>query len=400
MRQTLQLDWDFLEIEKEEEWVEMTAIPVAEDADRSHGRGDKRAWMSMMALTVVAVAIVGFRLWLIAEEGAAAIERDLGALTQTETISMRKFSAHDLPATTVESVRLNASGAMVCVVVTETLASGESVSRSETRFYKPVGNQWRRTAPISSFWGRAAEMETATLHFDFHALDRPYVEAIAEPLAAYHQALRGLLGLPAPTQPMTVTIAPDSVPIRMSGPDGAIVLPSPRLYSAPSEPVRVAIFMDATRAILTVRTFNEAISYYHVTPNWQPHVDALQGWVLLRGGNLPEYLASQTGSEKASCCRCSPYAFNAMLNGNDADYYDSPGYAEYGSGALTAAVHALIDCLAHSHRIDAVPALLAGFRHHESWSTLAPDVFGVSAKDLARLWACNREATGSPLTSP
>jgi len=300
----------------------------------------------------------------------------------------------------VESVRINASGAMVCVVVTETLASGESVTHRETRFYKPVGNQWRRTAPISSFWGSAAEFETATLHFDFHALDRPSVEAVAESLEAYHQALRGLLGLPTPTQPITLTVAPSSVPIRISGANGAIELSSPRLYYASTEQARVVILMDVSRAMLTARVFNEAISYYGVGPNWQPHVDALHEWVLLREKSLPGYLTSETQCETPASCRCSPQAFNAMLGDNFKDYHYGHLYADYRSDTLTAAAQAFYDCLFQCGRIDAVTALLAGFSKHESWTTLAPDVFGVGAVELASLWMCNGESAEPPLASP
>ena len=180
------------------------------------------------------------------------------------------------------------------------------------------------------------------------------------------------------------------------------MLSSPLLYHVATERARTATLMDLTREMLTTKTIDEAISLYHVPPRWQPHVAVLHTWILLRYEDLPRLLSSEAECGRQSGYQCSPYTFGAMLTDYDYtdDYFYVPGYAEYRGGQFAIAGQSFFDCLVYCDRIDAVPALLAGFGHHMSWATLAPDVFEVSLEELGRLSMCNVDAADLPLSSP
>lgn len=344
MQKTIQLDWDYLEVE-EEEWATLVDIPAGENVDRHNTSHTRRAWLGILTALVCAMAIVSFRLWLQAEQGARQIERELGALAQTETIALRKFMPHDPPATSVESVRINASGAMVCIVVTETIPAGETITRKETLFYRPATGRWQRTEPLSSFWGAAAELESGAIHFNFHELDRPYVTAIAEPLDAYDQTLRHLLGLPP--QNIAITVVPKQISLGSTTSDGTILQSSPLLYTATTESERATKLLRFLRSVLVSRAIEEVISYNRILPNWKPLVFYLHEWIALQGEHLPELREPQPAYGKQPYNRCTSYALTMMLTDNTDDYYHSLGYPEYRQGALAASAYAFFDCLAY-----------------------------------------------------
>lgn len=389
MRHPIQLDWDVLEVE-EEEWTVLTTIPADQNVGRPHHRSQRQAWLGVLTVAVVALTLLTVRIWRKAEEGVAQIEQDLGALVQAETLAAHKHSRAALPLTGVATVRINASGAMVHVVITETLPSGKTISTRQTHFYRPASGAWRRTQPLSSFWGRAAELETKTIHFDFHELDRPYVEQVAEPLDAYNQTLRHLLGLPALAQPITVTIAPTYVQPGVIAPDAPIVHSSPVLYFVSDESERADKLRMSTRAILLSRSIEEASAFHHVAPTWRPLLSSLHAWLVLQGDHLP---LPQDSTEQGAAPHkgCTPYALGALLADNTDDYVFTPGYAAYRASGVSASTNAFFDCLVYCDHIDDLPALLDGMSRHQHWSTLAPATLAMSVQDVGRMWSCKDE---------
>ncbi len=397
MQKTIQIDWDYLEVE-EEDWANLVDIPADENADRPQRRTHRRAWIGILTLWICAMAIVGFRLWLQAEKGARQIEREVGALAQMETVAIRKFKPQDLSSISVESVRVNASGAMVRLVVTETVASGETFSRLETRFYRPTMGKWQRSEPLPSFWGAADELESGAIHFDFYKLDRPYVAAIAEPLDSYNRSLRSLLGLP--TQHITITVVPRQVLLGSTTLEGAVMQSSPILYTATTESERTAKLLRFLRSVMASRAIEEVIRYNHIPPNWMPLVSYLHEWIVIQGEHLSDLQESQPEHGQQPRNRCTPSLLDTMLSGNTEDYYHSPGYAEYRTTALSNSAYAFFDCLVFCGQIDKLPALLNGFGHHDDWTTLAPAVFGVPVGEFTHLWACDGGCATAPLPSP
>ncbi|MCB0052535.1 MAG: hypothetical protein KDE24_23660, partial [Caldilinea sp.] len=366
MREITQLEWEILEAE-EEEWVEVTMAPPADEPRPAH-----RQWLAKLLGSVALLAtlsgMIGYRLVQDAEAGIAATERHIGTLVQVETIRQPPSGAAQAVSSAVDTVLVKGNGAMVRVVVTETSSLGRVLPHIETRFYERCPAGWRRTEPIPAFWGEPAVLETPTLHFEFYELDRPYVEAVAEPIDTYHVALRQILGLAALAVTGRVTVAvttnyvaPGTVP-----PDGTLVEPSPYLYfAAPPGREGPLLYAEAEttllhrlQAQLRTRTIQESRDVYGIQVMWQPLAGHLEFWLREHAAELP---ALARGGSLQEDRFVWPAQALVTLTG---EHMNSTQLAEdlaHRSDVIAFSAHAFFDFLAADRGPDAIPALLAAF---------------------------------------
>lgn len=386
MRHAPPLVWEFVEAESEE-WEELTTAALSSNKDEVERPWRSVAFVATVAILMVLAALLGYRLWLEAEAGAAQIEHEIDALVHMEALQQRALDPAEIADAAVESVRFDNSGVMVCVIVTATMPLSDSVTYRETRFYQPVADSWQRTEPLLSFWGRKAEMNTATVHFDFHDLDLPFVEAIAASIENYHQSVRSLLELPPLTASsrMTVTIVPNSVPLLGTlKPDGTIELPSLIMVRAPAYGQPETAVYVRLRSLLTTKLIREALGPIEVRQQWLLFESYLGDWFASHADDLQivaDSAAFWRQQEGFAPCRQAQH-FGLR------DLYLSP----WSSANFTSqpdkrhGVLAFYDYIACGDTQATIPTLLAAFGEYATWDSLAPAVFDMSADELQSAW--------------
>ena len=392
MRHAPQIEWEVLEAE-DDEWagVALTA---------TMGEGRSLRWqrlttaLGIAALLIGLAGITGYRLWQDAEAGIAATERHIGTLVQVETIRRQPLGATRDLSTALSDVRVKGNSAMVRVVVTETLSLGQILPHVETRFYERYPAGWRRTAPIAVFWGDAAQLDTATLHFDFYELDRPYVEAVAVPIEAYHSALRSLLGLLplAATERITIAVAAQYVAPNEVLPDGTLIELSPYLYlAAPpgyDQLQRYAeagmTFLHRLQGQLLWRSLQECWTAYGPREVWQPMMGYLDQWLRDHAAELPALAGGAPLQDESRIVK--PAHAIAVLTGDyvsNAHFSKNGGYADQ---PIAFSVHALFDFLVADRGPGAIPSLLQAFSTEETWSAVIEEAYGLSMGEFQAEW--------------
>jgi hypothetical protein len=330
--------------------------------------------------------VLGVRLWQEAEQGVARVERDIGQVVQLEAVQARlqEFSAIDAAA--VETIELNFAGAMARVVVTSTTPHDEIVIYRETRFYQRQGGRWERCGPIPSFWGEAATLDTATLHFIYFVRDQPFVEAHAPALDAYHQSLRKMLALPSldAESRITILLVPRMVPLLATGSNAPILQSSPLLYRAAGAITGEMMAKATLQLLLLRRTLDEAAAADLIRPLWAPTIDRLRLWSIDRAGSLPAFV---TSDGVALAPRPHPGASYSLASLQLGEVVDSTrGYAEYRIAILDAATYAFFDFTVSRAGMEGTPALLAAFNRSDDWQQAATLALDLSEEEVETAW--------------
>ena len=392
MRDNTQFEWEILEIE-EDEWADVTMTAAA--GERSPVRWQRLATaLGVAALLIALAGMAGYRLWQEAEAGIAATERHLGTLVEIEAIrQLPPGTANDL-STALHDVVVKGNSAMLRVVVTETLSFGRTLPHVETRFYERYPAGWRRTGPIAEFWGDAAHLDTATLHYDFYELDRPYVEAAAAPIEAYHSALRSLLGLPplAAIERMTIAVAAQHAAPGTVLPDGTLIEPSPYLYFAAlpgyGGPQLYAeagtTFLYRLQGQLLSRSLQECRAIYGLREVWKPMMGYLDQWLRDHAAELPALAGGGLPQDKGRLVK--PSHAITMLTGASVSSAHFSEYRDRSTQSIAFSAHALFDFLVADRGPGAIPILLHAFSTEETWDAVIEEAYGLSMNEFQAEW--------------
>lgn len=395
MRTATTARWDFLEAE-EEEWQEITEATSPDTAPPRRGWRRALPGFGVVVLIAALATVVGLRLWRQAETGIARIEADARTVVQLETLRANTRQPLYSDVTTVESVEINASGLLVHVVVTGTHDACAPQSFVETRFYRPCASGWCRSAPLVSFWGKTATLDTDNLHIAFFERDRLAVESTAAPVDAYISILRAFLGLPplAPAARITVTVVPTWVNPGAFAADGAMQLPSPHLLRIPTARDETALLRELLQAQVLSRTLEEASAHFHVREEWRVLVLYLRWWIEQNPSKLLDGETGETTGEHESYAACTPYTLALLSVDTFADYIPSV------SEAQPRIANVFFDFLVSGKTQGSVPRLLYALDRHETWNSLAPEVFGMSFEELQRTLNCDASIEQAGFADP
>ena len=380
MRHAPQIEWEVLEAE-DDEWAEVTLTATA--GERRPVRWQRLATaLGGVALLIALAGLAGYRLWQDAEAGITATERHIGTLVQVETIRQQQSEPAGELAADVQSVDIKGSTAMVQVVITETSPLGEACPRTEMLFYRRYPAGWKRTEPVAAFWGRAATLDTATLHFDFYELDRPFVEAVAEPADSFYRTVRQFLGLPpwSATEQVTITVAPRNVALAILA-DGTLLNSSPLMRNCYGGCERATMLLMGLRTQLIMRSLEESRAYYHLVPVWEPMYSFLSSWLIGHADELPAVVTGGTPIHQDVGSVRRTYLLRSPVVDNASAYY--PGYAEYRSAY---AADKFYDALMAERGPAAIPALLAALGTEDRWPEVVQAAFGLSVVELQAEW--------------
>lgn len=384
MRTATTARWDFLEAE-EEEWQEITKATSPDAAPQRRGWRRVLPGFGVVVLIAALATVVGLRLWRQAETGIARIEADARTVVQLETLRANTRQPLYSDLATVESVEINASGLLVRVIVTGTYSACAPQPFVETRFYQPCPSGWCRSEPLLSFWGKEVTLDTNNLHFAFFERDRLAVESAAAPVDAYISTLRAFLGLPplAPAARIAVTVVPTWVNPGVLAADGAMQLPSPHLLRIPTARDETALLRELLQAQVLSHTLEEAAAHFRVRDEWRVTVLYLRWWIEQNPSKLLDVEASEPISGDESYAACTPYTLALLSVDTFADYI--PGVSE----ARPSIANVFFDFLVSGKTQGSAPRLLAALGRHDTWHSLAPEVFGMSSEELQRTLSCD-----------
>ena len=340
----------------------------------------------------------------------------------------------------VENLRLRTGAAMAQVVVTD--ASGAALR--ETRFYRETPAGWMRTEPLAVFWGAERLLETDYFSLQYHQIDEQAVAQAASRLDEIARRLYADLGLALPNERLDVVVAPPSsqslgLPYVR---DGRVAVPSPASMQTPAnlsdadilayivtKPLVEWVWREAHRQAVAANP-NE---YGEVSsPYWQHVRSGIRIWQTLAGSEASVYgflmiadapSAAAAGTNRAfdvgvdarPCPQnvwwryggatavqvaawCRDARWQKWLPNLRASRWTLDHLASYDEWdvnpvgpeqvgwirAMTAA--SVVDYLVHTYGREQLPLFIEGMGAYDSWHTLIPELFGISAEEFERGW--------------
>jgi hypothetical protein len=343
-----------------------------------------------------------------------------------------------VPATAnrVEMYNITYHGKVVITEIHSTFSEPDRPSYTirQRRFYRWTESRWIAVPPSSEYLGPLQSYETEFFTFSYYKLDAKSVESVAAELDTIYAQLRRDYGLPPAAERMTVALLIDPPQVEYSCYEpNHLCLSSPALAALPidlleSDALRLWLLNALANQVARIAFESNPILYeWHdaeaVLPNLQIrrysnlvsawHADLVQ-WLYGIQERTPKPDAATLAQELAQLCdlhqiwihrnffigatpfdpciepsqfvlwRLTNYKAPARLGQLPMPDSDLRASALFWLDILE--VEMLLDYVVATYGRDTLPALLEAFRHHNSWHTLIPAVFGVSVKEFEAGW--------------
>jgi hypothetical protein len=347
----------------------------------------------------------------------------------------------------IELQKVEFQGDQVVARVVMYTDHGEPAYR-QTRFYQRIGPDWRQMTPDAALWGPARSLETPSLLYHFHQNDAQAVIAVTPHIEELYTTLRRNFGLPSTQlvgQPFALIGEKWVIRVSVTQPPGSampwydiydpIRVPSPAVYLAPVELTDADLLAQSIFLLLLKQVIVEARERNAIGAHWQPILDGLRLWHVwetdlpLSGWRehiipwiyldlpgappeqpfmLPEQYAEICASHTLwmampvqlgiplFCAEIDETALFYSMWGRrhpptqlsqialpTSDYEPAEGMPIWGQ---TVALATLIEYAVATYGRERLPVLLAGLGQYDTWETLIPAVYGVSASEFERGW--------------
>jgi hypothetical protein len=326
------------------------------------------------------------------------------------------------------------------------LARNGEVTYRQTRFYRRTAEGWQRTPPDPALWGPERSLATTFFIFHFHQNDAAAVIAIAPQLDALYTILRHNVGLGLPPSgekqaiDVRVTEPPGQASLWFGAPE-RITVASPAVYWAPVEVTDAELLEQSIALPLLDGVIAQASEHYALGSTWRPMLRGLRLWQVWdlnlplaawradvvqrlyvdlpaadpkQPAPLPEHYrelcaahklwmpsplqidipfvcAEQEreneyfamGSQRNPPIRLDQLAVPVplvedLVQSSGADQVNHPGQA--------VALATLIEYAVAAYGRERLPMLVAGLGQYDTWDTLIPAVFGISASEFEAGW--------------
>ena len=313
----------------------------------------------------------------------------------------------------------------------------------QTRFYRRTNGGWVRTAPDAALWGPARSLETPYFVYHFRQNDAQAVTAVASQVDTLYLTLRRNFGLPLSLDAeklvidVSVTLPPGHVAAGFGAPT-RFPVSSPAVYWAPVELTDAELLAQSIALPLLNYVLAHASEHHAIGKTWQPLLDGLYLWQVwdldlplaawradvakwiyvdvpaIGPGQpvvLPKRYAALCGAHKLWLS--SPMQIHIPIGCTELDgaawylrsFYSGDQLTHLAQLAVpvpqslvreplppayhpgqTVALATLIEYAVATYGRERLPALLAGLGQYESWDTLLPAVYGVSASEFEAGW--------------
>ncbi|RIK39333.1 MAG: hypothetical protein DCC55_18425 [Chloroflexi bacterium] len=260
-------------------------------------------------------------------------------------------------------------------------AAGADGSRLPTM--SPAHAEGNAPPPLidEEVWGVRFTIVTRHFRFEVYQRDSATFTELAAGIDERYLTLRRTLGLVAPAASLTVVVALHPLAMGWRQVDDQMVIVSPAFLPAEDAGSAAATLTHLLLKPLTHIALAEALNETPVRRQWHPMVDGLRLWLQNCHAVLPQrpcpLLHSPVGNTVAILAL---YDIDDLLVA-DPDWFYSTRRAVQVQSAVS-----VIAYVAHVYGAERLPSLLHAFGQHNSWQTLAPEVFGLSAQEFEQGW--------------
>ncbi len=342
----------------------------------------------------------------------------------------------------LQTVEILDDQAVVSIITT---AQNGAPAYRQTRFYRRTPTIWLRTEPDAALWGPERSLETPSFVFRFRQNDAPAVIAVASQIEALSMTIRQNFGLASTpnTEKMVIEVSMTQRPGYATSWFGApehILVPSPAVYRAPVALTDAELLAQSIAFPLREQVLTQASDQYQIGAAWQPLVSGLALWQVW-DLNLPlaawqeviaqwiytDLPAAQPGqaiplpAHYTALCAAHKLWMPSLVQmhipllcgdqGVAAEYYplgyarnpplrleqlavpaSSATYLEVAEtdqviyATQMVALATLLEYAVTTYGRERLPALVAGLGHYDTWDTLLPAVYGVSAAEFEAGW--------------
>lgn len=441
-KQTPTVEW--IVAESEAEWERLCPVPVLNLASERHRRLHlRRAFWCVTALLLLLASANSVSapapISPVAEKSSKPSAPDHwflpGAVVSVPGLGIENI----FPAYTFEAIQnFTVQDEQATVRVIMYTEYGKPAYR-QTRFYQRTGPDWRQMMPDDALWGPARTLETPNFVYHFRQNDEQTVVVVAAQVDALYATMQRNLGLPISLGgeklviEVNLTSRPSTAPSRPST-DNHFSVASPALYLAPVALTDAQILAQSIALPLLDHLLAQASQHHDLPSSWQPLLNGLRLWQLWNlelplaiwredivqwlYSDLPTAAARQPPplpDRYADLCAAhqlwllSPSQVGIPLLCSrlklEATYF--PWYylnppthlaqlnlplaqhdqlKERRDRGLSVALATLIEYAVVTYGQEQLPVLVAGLGHYESWATLIPAVYGVSATEFEAGW--------------
>ena len=265
-----------------------------------------------------------------------------------------------------------------------------ALQRDETQSAR--GGVWMQAQPSQSSeedWGTPVTIVTRYFHFELYPRDSAAVMSAAAHSDHAYLTLRQAIGLPEPIAPLNIRVLPDPLRIDQPVASDQLALSAQNIEFVPAESSEMGLFMQQLQGVLTQAVIAEALHEVSVRPQWAFVVDGVQWWLQTCYGDLgPDRCqALRSTGGKPTAVGTNRYLSNLLAPGFDWFLPTPPSNRTQEAASLIVYVVDVYGC-------EYIPLLLRALGEHNSWHTLAPAVFGISALEFERGWQAYRQEPG------
>jgi hypothetical protein len=310
----------------------------------------------------------------------------------------------------------------------------------QTRFYQYTAVGWRQSEADATLWGPERNLATPSLMYHFRQQDAATVIAVAPQVEDLYTTMRRNFGLlltemaGKPVINVSVMQAPGQG-FNQSGASDSIIVPSPARYLAPAELTDAELLAQSIALPLLGHVLTEAREHYAINPAWQPMVSGLHLWQVwdldlplaawrevvvkwlyadlgvadvrqpsMRPDRYTDlcavhklWLVAPTQINIPLLCAEQAWEYQYFSSWHSLDpathlnqiklptpQYDQAEERRDRGQAMVLAT--LIEYAVATYGRERLPMLVAGLSQYDSWETLLPAVFGVSAAAFEAGW--------------
>jgi hypothetical protein len=417
-RASATIEWQI--VQDEQTWRQLVQASTPPNLKRRHLSTRLGEALLLFGL----LGVVSFSCWYITQSSWQQTQTELAAVVQQEKAASL-------------SIRLLARQGDRAIVSAPTVG--------QTRFYQRTATGWQQRTPSAEDWGPPEQLATPSFHWYYQAQDAPVVATVAAQIESLSRTLHQNLGLSVLAMGEKVTIEVSlSASTEQRGAYWVALrrlhVPAPVVYRTAVDLSDADVLAQSIALPLINQAIDQAQKQYGLASTWQPLLEGLRLWQVwdttlpLATWRRPVvqwlYQALPSATEGAVVL---PQGYSELCNEHQLwltspmqvgipllctaldkePWYvaiwgtstplrhlnqftvpvtkrsalsDRPLPEGQAPRGQTIALATLIDYAVVTYGRERLPALVAGLGQSESWETLLPAVYGVSAAEFDAGW--------------
>lgn len=263
----------------------------------------------------------------------------------------------------------------------------------QTRFYRETPRGWLLTQPPDLFWQPLATLQTGRFTFIYGPRDAGAVRKAATQVETLDAALRREVGLPPTDEMLTVEIITNTLltfdPVELIGAsDGAaLYAPSPSLLQLPAAISEGDALFQLVAGLLVAHDLDEALAESRQACQWRSLARGVRLWLLWEHSDLPSQARYQVEKLLEFRWPQGSLPFLTWVAPDHSACSPNPRVRELADSYTRAGIApALVAYAVSAFGRNRLPALIKGMKHYDTWESLIPAVYGVSAAEFVTGW--------------